>query len=199
VRANPPGESQRFPFLGRRPSFRHDAEPLGKRAGPGPPRLHHEIALLHQHSTEDRANLEAAVPQAIEIGDDDAHVRFAGEDRPCVGLDARHDHGLDERRRDGFRRRAIDRPVERNDPAEGGPGISVAGAHVRLDARPADRGAARIRVLDHRSRGLVELEHDAHCRVEIEQVRIRQLLALQDRGVGKAGRFSNPAKAGSHV
>ena len=41
--------------------------------------------------------------------------------------------------------------------------------------------AARVGVLDDGRRRLVELEHDARRRVEVEQVRERQLLALQDR------------------
>ena len=42
------------------------------------------------------------------------------------------------------------------------------------------RRAARVGVLDHRRRRLVELEDDARRGVEVEQVRVRQLLALQD-------------------
>ena len=125
---------------------------------------------------------------------------FAREDRTRVGVDRRRDDGFDERGHDRFGRRAIDRPVERDDAAEGGHGVGVAGAHVGVGGRRADRGAARIRVLDHGGRRLVELEHDARGRVEIEQVRVRQLLALQDRRGAEAGGGSRiQARAGSHI
>ena len=44
--------------------------------------------------------------------------------------------------------------------------------------RRAGRHAARIRVLDDDAGRLGELERDAERRVEVEQVRVRQLLAL---------------------
>ena len=59
-------------------------------------------------------------------------------------------------------------------------------------------------MLDDHGRRLVELEHDARGGVEIEQVRVRQLLALQDRrraepaGAGRDGRrYQAAADAGS--
>ena len=164
--------------------------PSGTAPVHGLPRFDHEVALLHERGAEDRANLEPAASQPIEIGGDDAHVRLAGEDRPGVGLDGRRDHGLDERRHDRFGRRAIQRPVERDDAAEGGHGVRVAGAHVGVGGRRADRGAARVGVLDHGGRRLVEFEHDARGRIEIEQVRVRQLLALQDGRVAEAAQRS---------
>ena len=48
------------------------------------------------------------------------------------------------------------------------------------------RDAARIRVLDHDRRRLVELERDPRRGVEIEQVRERQLLALMHDGGAEA-------------
>ena len=44
--------------------------------------------------------------------------------------------------------------------------------------RRAGRHAARVRVLDDHRRRLGEFERDPQRRIEIEQVRVRQLLAL---------------------
>ena len=55
-------------------------------------------------------------------------------------------------------------------------------------ARAADRRPARVRVLHDDGRGLVELEDDPRRGVQVEQVRERQLLALQDRRPAEAGR-----------
>ena len=112
---------------------------------------------------------------------------FAGQDRPGIGLDRRRDDGLDEGRHDRFGRRPIERPVEGDDAAERRHAVGVAGAHVRVGRRRADRGAARVRVLDDGRGRLVEFEHDAGGGIEIEQVRVRQLLALQDGRIAKAG------------
>ena len=101
-------------------------------------------------------------------------------------IDRRRDHGFDERRHDRFGGASVDRPVQRDDAAEGGEAVGVAGAHVGVGRRVADRGAARVGVLDHGRRRLVELEHDARGGVEIEQVRVRQLLALQNLGPAEA-------------
>ena len=104
--------------------------------------------------------------------------------RARIGLAASshagRDHRFDERGHDGLGQRDIDRPIERDDAAEGGEAVRFAGAHVRIDRGAADCGAARVRVLDDRRRRLVEFEDDAQRGVEIEQVRVRQLLALQD-------------------
>ena len=49
----------------------------------------------------------------------------------------------------------------------------------------AGRDAARIRVLDHHRGRLVELQRDARGRVQIEQIRERQFLALMHDGAAK--------------
>ncbi len=64
-------------------------------------------------------------------------------------------------------------------PPNAASAIGIARAHVGVGGDRAGRRAARIRVLDHRRRRLGELEHDARGRIEVEQVRVRQLLALQ--------------------
>ena len=89
---------------------------------------------------------------------------------------------------DGARRRRVDRPVEPDDAAERREAVgSRARTYACVDGR-ADRRAARVGVLDdHRGR-LVELEHDARGRIEIEQIGVRQLLALKHVGGAEAGR-----------
>ena len=102
-----------------------------------------------------------------------------------VFVDAGRDDGFDERRHQGARGRHIDRAVEADDATKGRERIRVAGTHVGLGGAGAGRHAARIRVLDHRGGRFAELEHDAQRRVEIEEVVVRQLLALQDGGVAE--------------
>ena len=78
------------------------------------------------------------------------------------------------------RRLGVERAVEADDAAERRERIGLARADVRLGGVAPVADAARIGVLDdHRGR-LVELERDARGGVEIEQVRVRQLLALVD-------------------
>ena len=79
----------------------------------------------------------------------------------------------------------VDRTVQRDDAAEGGEAIGIAGAHVRVGRRTAGRGAARVGVLDDDGSGFVELQHDASRRIEIEQIGVRQFLALQDVAVAE--------------
>ena len=77
--------------------------------------------------------------------------------------------------------RHVQRPIERHDAAERGDAVGVARPLVRGRRGLSDRDAAGIRVLDDGRRRLGELEDDARGRVEVEEVRVRELLALQDR------------------
>ena len=96
----------------------------------------------------------------------------------------------------------VDRPVEADDAAERRQRVGVARPHVGFGNRRAGGGAARVGVLDHRGRRLVELQHDARGGVEVEEVRERQLLALQHRRRPEprgrsTARTTPPAGAGS--
>ena len=59
--------------------------------------------------------------------------------------------------------------------------IGLARAHVGVGRARSGRRTARIGVLDDGGCRLAELEHDAGSGIEIEQVGVRQLLALQQR------------------
>src|SRR5207247_3075114 len=64
-------------------------------------------------------------------------------------------------------------------------------AHVRLCRRIAGRRPAGVRVLDDDGSRLREFERDPRSRIEVEEVRVRKLLALKDR------RLAKPAATGS--
>jgi hypothetical protein len=70
--------------------------------------------------------------------------------------------------------------IQRHDAAKRRQRVGVARADIRIGRAAARRGAAGIRVLDHRGGGLVELEHDARRRIEIQQVGVREFLACED-------------------
>src|SRR6185369_2587131 len=63
-------------------------------------------------------------------------------------------------------------------PAKGRKRVGVSGTNVCVGGRTAGCGSARVRVLDNGRRGFVELEHDARRRVEVEEIRVRQLFPL---------------------
>ena len=100
----------------------------------------------------------------------------------------RHD-GVDERRDERARRRHVDRPVEGDDAAERRQRVGVARAHVGVGAVAPVAAPHGLVCLITAAGRLGELEHDARGRVEIEEVGVRELLALQDgRGAERAAR-----------
>ena len=113
---------------------------------------------------------------------------FAASTAFASSATAGRDHRLDERGRDRARDSASSCAVQPDDPAEGGQRIGFPRANVGLGGCRAGRHAARIRVLDDHRRRLGELERNAHRGVEIEQVRVRQLLALVNAPQRRAGR-----------
>ena len=101
-------------------------------------------------------------------------------------------------------RRPVDRPVQADDPAEGADRVALVGALERLARSPADRGAAGVVVLEDARGRLGEHPDQPQGAVEVEQVVVRQLLAVQDLGgrqvaaLGvRARRRRPPAGAGS--
>ena len=120
----------------------------------------------------------------------------------------RGDDALDEplrlRVHEGGRGVGIDRPVEREDAAERGLRVALVGVAERLGERGGDRGPARVVVLDDDRRRLGELADEVQGRVEVEDVVVAQLLAVQLLGGGDAGavrcrarRRTRPSGAGS--
>ena len=184
VRADAPGKPQRVPFLGARLTLRGDLQPLRREPPPSTaPALRRPDRAPAPASP--RGWSGARVPpdlSAVEIGHDDAHVGLLASTARAVSVDTRGNHRLDEGGHDGLRGRGVDRAVERHDAAKGGQAVGVARPDVRVGRRLAGRHAARVRVLDDRRRRLLELQDDASGRVEIEQIRVRKLLALQNLG-----------------
>jgi len=158
-------------------TFRHDAKLV---RGPRLRCFDNAIARLYKHGAENRPELASAGFRHLRhVGGDDPHVSFDGEDLSGLLVNGRCDDRLDERRDNRLRRRDVDGSIEADDPAEGRKRVGVTGANVCVGGRAAGCGSARVRVLDNGRRGFVELEHDAGGRVEIEEIRVRQLLALQ--------------------
>ena len=181
--ADAPREPQRFPLFSGRLTLRHHLHALGQRVGgPGLARFSDEIALLRQHRTEDAAEFDAGRTQRVEVGDDHPHVHLLRQDRLGGVIDRGRDDRLDEGRDDRFGGGDVEGPVQRHDATERREAVGFTGADVGIGSRCADGGAARVRVLDHHGRRLVELERDARGSVEVEQVGVRQFLALQDGG-----------------
>ncbi len=110
------------------------------------------------------------------------------------------DHGVDARGDDRAGGLDVDRAIEGDRGPKGRQRIGLAGAHVRIGGARAGRGAARVGVLDERRGRFRELDHHPDRGIEIEQVRVRQLLALKDRVAGmrsEARRRARRADAGS--
>ena len=84
-------------------------------------------------------------------------------------------------------RGAIDRPVQADDPAEGADGIALVGSSKASARLVGDRRAAGVVVLEDRGGGLGEVTDQPQGAVEVEQVVVRQLLAVAD--VAAVARF----------
>ena len=76
--------------------------------------------------------------------------------------------------------------VEADDAAECREGVGFARPHVGLGNDGAGGGAAGLVCLITAAAGSLELQHDARGGVEVEQIRERQLFALQHRAAHRA-------------
>ena len=130
-----------------------------------------------------RSSTAPAASPADSPASEQAQVLLRRQQRERFGREGRRDHALEEGLGQLARQLLVDRTVDRHDAAERRHRVGVARAAVRRRRRPpGDRDAARVVVLDDRHRRRRELGDDAHRRVEIEQVVVRQLLALQHLG-----------------
>ena len=152
--------------------------------------------VLHQHGAENRPQL--ARLQSLQTARSRPSRRACSAWSPGsaarVLVHRRRDHRLDERRHDRLAPSSTSigrlRPTMPPNAAER---IGVARADVGVGGAATGRGAARIGVLDDDGRRLAELEHDARGGIEIEQVRVRQLLALE-HGRRRRGRRRHPPR-----
>ncbi len=130
---------------------------------------------------------------------DEAEVRLRGEDLPGGRPERRRDDHLEEQAREAVGGRVVDLVGERHDAAERRDRVARERRLPRLDERRAFRGAARVHVLhDHAGRA-VEGAGDRGCRRRVEDVVVRERLALERRGAGReravGGRW--PRRGGS--
>ena len=124
----------------------------------------------------------SSAPGALgrDVADQQAQVLARREHRQRVRLERRRDHALEERLLDLARQLAVDGAVDGDDAAERRHRIGLARAPVGVrDALVRDGRAARVVVLDDRRGRRGELGADPQRRVEVEQVVVGQLLALQ--------------------
>ena len=115
------------------------------------------------------------------VEEHDPHLLSRREDRPRRIGDRRRDHGFDERGRNSRRRLRIQRTVQSHDAAERGQRVGVPRADVRIGGGGTGGRPAGIGVLDHGRGRFVEFGDETPRRIKIDQIRERQLLALDDR------------------
>ena len=203
VRADAPREAQRLPL--RRRSAAASSRRAARRDGHGC-----DASTTRSRSCTstapriDRSSRPRRFAQRREVGGHDAHVAPSppgsrAPRRPRAGAITASMKVDDDRLRRRRRRSARLRPTM---PPNADERVGLARAHVGVGGARAGGDAARVGVLDHRGGRLVELEHDARGGVEIEQVGVRQLLALQHLRVAEAvppapRRTTPPADAGS--
>ena len=125
---------------------------------------------------------------ALAAGQEKAQVALYGEDgaRLLVGLGRHHDLG--EEAGDRARGCAVEQPIGGDHAAEGahriaGPRLLVSGCEGTAEA-----DAAGVAVFDDGDCGRIELAHQPIGRVGIGQIVVARLLALDQRGLGDAGR-----------
>ena len=119
------------------------------------------------------------------VGHQHPHVRLGGESvrRPLARERRGHDHLHEPAFQHRLRQRAVERPVERDDPAERRRGIGAVRTLVGLARRPCDRRPARVRVLDDDAgRPAAERPDALEGRVRVGDVVERERLALDEAG-----------------
>ena len=113
-----------------------------------------------------------------------------------VGLKARGNDRLDEptRHADPLGRGPVDGSVQADDPAEGTHGIAFIGKfkgfRSKLSASAAPQGLLCLRIVGGR---FGELTNQTQGAVEVEQVIVREFLAVEDLGCGQVRPEQSPA------
>ena len=113
--------------------------------------------------------------------DDEPEVRLRREDLAGPGVEAGRDDDLEEDRGEALGDRAIHLARQRHDPAERGDRVAGQRGLPRGEERRALGGAARIGVLDDDAGRAAELARDGGGRGGVEDVVVRQRLALERR------------------
>ncbi len=135
---------------------------------------------MHEGRAENRAELAPGVPrQPRKVRRHHPHVPLDRKDPACLVVHGRCNDRFDKGRHDRLRRRLVYRAVQPDNAAERRDRVRFTRAHVGVCGAASGGRTARIRVLDDRGRRLAELEHNARGGVEIKQVRVRELLALE--------------------
>ena len=124
--------------------------------------------------------IDTGRPILSEICHHHAHVGLGGKNGRCSAGEAGRHHNINPCRHDRPGGILVNLPVESGDnPAKGRQTVGVTSTQVGFDQRAADCRPARVRVFDHSRRRLIELEHESSSRIEIQQIRERQLLSLK--------------------
>ena len=183
-----PGEAQIGQFSVCRLAAR-DHLPLAFRIG-------RQVAVLHEKAAGDVPVLPGRwlLVQGADFHQPDVGLplRPSGENLEGRRLERRGDDRFDKPLRLGehFGCRRVERSIDADHRAERAEWIAVQAAPHRDGQAVRHRGAARIVVLDHHGRGAWQRADDRQGAVQIQQIVVRQLLAMQLPGRDKirAGR-----------
>ena len=138
------------------------------------------VPALHQHAARNRLQHQAGPARIGQFGEQQAQILFACKDLQRVLIRARGDHHFGEDASDGFRRRAVERLVDRNDAAKGRDRIAPERLFISISQSRPGGDAARIGVLDDGAgrAGIPPFGDEVERTIGIVQVVVTQLLAL---------------------
>src|SRR5690606_32604067 len=156
-----------------------------------------DIWLLDEHPTADGADIELGKSLAGAIRErQDAGTLLLLEQLERIVVVARRDDDIELDLPHLARGFKIDWPVQRDDPAEGGNGVTFIGGLVGIDERVADGKAARDGVLDNADGWSIEELGGVPRRVCIQVVVEGKILALELLGLEQARSGLAGAEAG---
>ena len=147
-----PGESQLSPFLFGRGAAGYGLARRPVKTG--------AVPLLHQEATRHRADVIVEQTLVRRLGREDDHVLAPRKDIPCFIEDFGRDHDVRDDLHDLLGGRAVERPVDRNDPAEGRDLVAFKGHPIRRGRVLRDREPTRVHVLDDRRGRLGVIHHE---------------------------------------
>ena len=176
VLADFPGKEERGELVGSGPALRDGFDVSGRNAS--------EVGILEQQAA---GNLLQHALVGSRANDDEAEILFCGEALARLGSEAGSGDGFDKERGHFFGGIAVDFAIDADDRSEGGDGIGDQGFAVGVEDIGAGGRAAGIGVLDDGDHGLVEFLTEGPAGVEVDEVVVAELLALELLGGGDAG------------
>ena len=121
-----------------------------------------------------------------ELDFDEAEILLGGEDGQGLGGEGGRGDGFDEELGDGGRGVGVDFAIDADDAAEGGDGVGGEGFFVGLEDGCAGGCAAGVGVLDDGDGGFGKFFGEGPAGVEIDEVVVAELFALELARIGDA-------------